>query len=335
MNSKERCFFALEGGKIDRVPVFPLLMRFASRRNFVTYRDYVTNGSIMAESQIRVIENFNVDAITGCSDAFRVSADLGGEMVYPLELPPHLSRPIITCESDLNRLRKPDYSSPRSRMNDRTKCVSEMVRNAGDHCLVLGWVDMPFAEACSVCGVAEFMMMLCTDPLLAHKILNFLTGIVIDFCFMQLDAGAPMIGSGDAAASLISPELYREFALPYEQQVIEAVHCKGGLVKLHICGNTSSLLPYMVESGADLYNVDHMVDLSEALEIYNSHLKCTKGNINPVSDMLLATPEQCSEAAKKCLSLAVEKRFMLSPGCEVPAEIPDETFSAFCNSVLL
>ena len=334
MNSKERCLAAINGETVDRTPVFPLLMRFASKRHFVTYKDYVTNGTIIAESQIRVIDTFNVDAITSCSDAFRVSADLGGEMVYPLELPPHISKPIIKSEADLNRLKKPNYSAPNCRMADRTKAVAEMARSVGDRYLVLGWVDMPFAEACSVCGVSEFMMMLYLDPGLAHKILTFLTGIVIDFCTMQFEAGAPMIGAGDAAASLISPDLYREFALPYEQHVIRAVHAKRGLVKLHICGNTSALLPFMVESDADLFNVDHLVDLSTALSIYNNHHKCTKGNINPVSDMLQATPQQSSEAAKKCLALAQGKRYMLSAGCEIPAETADETFAAFCNSVI-
>jgi MtaA/CmuA family methyltransferase len=193
---------------------------------------------------------------------------------------------------------------------------------------------MPFAEACSVCGVSEFMMMQLTEPVLAHKILNFLTHIVIDFCEMQLEAGAPMRGAGDAAASLISPDQYREFALPYEQRVIQAVHNKKGLVKLHICGNTSSLLPLMIKSDADLFNVDHLVDLSAALDIYNKHQKCTKGNVNPVTDLLQATPQQCSDAAKKCLELARGKRYMLSAGCEIPAEIADENFIAFCNSVI-
>lgn len=333
MNSKERCLAAIKGEMTDRVPVFPLLMRFASKRHLVTYKDYVTNGTIMAESQIRICENFNVDVITGCSDAFRVSADLGGEMVYPLESPPYISKPIIRSQADLSRLTKPNYSDTNSRMVDRIKGVSEMVRSVGDHCLVLGWVDMPFAEACSVCGISDFMMMLYLDPELAHKILNFLTSIVIDFSVMQLEVGVPMIGAGDAAASLVSPDLYKEFVLPYEQRVIQAIHAKGGLVKLHICGNTSSLLPFMVESDADLFNVDHLVNLSEALDIYDHYHKCTKGNINPVTDILQTTPQQCSETAKKCLALAQGKKYMLSAGCEIPAETMDEIFAAFCNSV--
>ena len=83
-------------------------------------------------------------------------------------------------------------------MADRAVGVREMAQAVGNECLVLGWVDMPFAEACSLCGVTEFMLMISDDPRLAHAVLDFLTTIVIDFCRVQLEAGAPMIGAGDA-----------------------------------------------------------------------------------------------------------------------------------------
>jgi MtaA/CmuA family methyltransferase len=217
-------------------------------------------------------------------------------------------------------------------MADRSMAVEEMVKAVGDECLVLGWVDMPFAEACSVCGVSEFMLMMVDHPRLAHQVLDFLTDIVIEFCFVQLDAGAPMIGAGDAAASLISDKMYREFALPYEQRVCEAVHQAGGLVKLHICGKTTHLLNDMVHSGADLFNVDHLVDLSKAREVYDQVVKCFKGNLNPVTDLLQATPTACEQRAMDCLRLAQGSRYMLSAGCEVPAGVSDEIFMVFCTA---
>lgn len=47
----------------------------------------------------------------------------------------------------------------------------------------------------------------------------------------------------------------------------EAVHARGGLVKLHICGNTGALLPDMVRCGADLFNVDHLVNSSSQSDV--------------------------------------------------------------------
>jgi uroporphyrinogen decarboxylase len=191
---------------------------------------------------------------------------------------------------------------------------------------------MPFAEACSLCGVTGFMMMIEDDPTLAHEVLEFLTGNVIAFALAQFEAGAPMIGAGDAAASLVSPSQYRAFALPFEQRVIEAVHEAGGLVKLHICGNTSHLLNDMIRSGADLFNVDHLVDFDLACKVYGGAGRCFKGNLNPVADMLQATPQACQERCLDRLKKARGLRFMLSPGCEVPAGTSDEVFRAFCEA---
>lgn len=332
MNSKQCCLSAIKGNRVDRAPVFPLLMFFAQKRAGITYREFATNGLALAQAQLNIRNKFAVDAITSCSDAFRITADLGAEMIYPDDKPPFAYAPLVRTDSNFRKLGKPDPFEKGSQMADRVLGTKTMVDAVGDECLILGWVDMPFAEACSVCGVTEFMIMLVDNPSLAHSILDFLTDIVIDFSLAQLGTGAPMIGGGDAAASLISPAQYREFALPYERKVIDAIHNAGGLAKLHICGNTTHLLKAMVESGADLFNVDHLVDFRTACAVYGQKERCFKGNINPVADMLQATPEKCEALCLERLRAAVNLRFMLSPGCEVPGETPDEVFEAFCNA---
>ncbi len=332
MNSLERCWGCMAGQAIDRVPVFPLLMFFAQQRAGITYREFATNGRALAEAQLNILARFPVDALTVCSDAFRLSADLGAEMVYPEDKPPFARRPLITSESDLRRLGNPDPLRRSSRMADRVEAARILARAAGDRCLILGWVDMPFAEACSMCGVTEFLLLLVDDPPLAHRLLDFLTERVIGFSRAQLEAGVPMIGAGDAAASLISPAQYREFALPYERRVVQAVHAAGGRVKLHICGNTAALLSDMVESDADLLNVDHLVPFEAACEVYGRAGRCFKGNLDPVSDLLQSTPASCGAQCADRIRRARGLRFMLSPGCEVPAATRDETFRAFCEA---
>ena len=336
MTHYERFMAALNGEKTDRIPVFPILMFLAADRAGLPYREFATNGKALAEAQLQVQERFNLDAITACSDAFRLPADLaarlGGEMVYPENKTPFLRKPIITSSTDLQKLGRPDPTDKKSRMGDRLLGISEMARGVSGSVPVLGWIDMPFAEACSLCGVAEFMVLMLDDAARAHHVLSYLTQIVIDFALAQVQAGADMIGAGDAAASLISPPMYTEFALPYEQQVCQAIHAAGSLVKLHICGITTHLLDQMATSGADLFNVDHLVPLDKARDVYAAHHKCFKGNLDPVAHMMQASPERCRALAHACMSIARGTRFMLSAGCEVPAETPDEVFMAFCDA---
>lgn len=332
MNGKARCLASIKGEPVDRTPVFPLLMFFAQQRAGITYRQYATNGRALADAQLNIRERFPLDAVTICSDAFRVTADLGGEMAYPEDKPPYATRPLVASESDLKRLGRPNPLAQGSRMADRVEATRIVADAIGDECLVLGWVDMPFAEACSICGVAEFMMMLVDQPTLAHRILEFVTEIVIDFGVAQIQAGAAMVGAGDAAASLVSPAHYREFVLPYEQRVIDRIHEAGGLVKLHICGNTKHLLGDMVRSGADLFNVDHLVAFESACEVYGQSGVCFKGNLDPVADFLQSTPQRCAERSAELIARAKGLRYMLSAGCEIPANVPDEVFRAFCEA---
>jgi uroporphyrinogen-III decarboxylase len=165
-------------------------------------------------------------------------------------------------------------------------------------------------------------------------VLEFITDIEIEFARAQLAAGAHAIGCGDAAASMISIPHFREFALPYERRITDAIRASGGYSKLHMCGNSSHILDDLAGNGADMFNVDHMVDLKRAGEVYSKRGAAFKGNVNPVTDLMSATPEHAYKAALACVEMSRGKRFMLGAGCEIPAATPDEVFFAFARAVL-
>jgi MtaA/CmuA family methyltransferase len=335
MTSKERCLAVIKGLKSDRVPVFPLLMFFAADRAKLSYKQFATDGAQLAEAQLMMYDRFNIDAVTACSDAYRISADLAPDkMAYPDNSPPYLSSAIVTCSEDIKKLSKPDPADARGRMHDRAKALEIMSKAIGNECLVTGWIEMPFAEACCICGVSDFMIMLYENPKLAHQVLEFTTQLNIDFALYQIAHGADMIGAGDAAASLVSAEMYAEFVLPYQQRICSAVHDAHALVKLHICGDTTKVLGQMVKSAADLFNVDHLVNFDTARDVYTGADKCYKGNLDPVADIMQACAEDCQLKAKKCIESAKGTRFMLSAGCEIPAATTDENMQVFCDAGL-
>jgi len=336
MTGKERCLAVLRGLTPDRTPLFPLMMFFAADRAGISYSRFSTDASALADAQLNLFENYGVDAITACSDSYRISADLGGEIVLPDgDGTPYLARPLVACQADFDRLdRHPDPLKKGSRMAQRVESVAQMVRAKGGRALVLGWVEMPFAEVCEWFGLQQTMMELFDEPELIHRALDAVTEMEIEYAAAQIAAGADMIGCGDAAASLLSPALYEEFALPYEQRVVEGVHRAGGLCKIHICGNSSHFLPKLAATGADLYNVDHMVDLAAARDVYTAAGHAFKGNVDPVNDLCSATPEHAYERARACVELCRGTPFMLSCGCEIPKDTPDEVYRAFARAVI-
>ncbi len=153
-----------------------------------------------------------------------------------------------------------------------------------------------------------------------------MTAVAIAFAEAQLEAGADIIGLGDAVASLVSPAMYRQFALPYEQRIFAAVKAKGGLARLHICGNTTKILADMPGSGADLIDLDWMVDMAQAAEIYGDQVAIC-GNFDPVAVMLQGSPAQVAEATRRCAQQG-GPRWFSGAGCEIPDGTPHQNLRA-------
>ena len=333
MNSRERCLAVLNRETPDRTPFFPLMMFFAAGRAGLKYRAYATDARALADAQLNLFENYHVDAVTACSDAFRITADLGGEIGYPEDQTPHAKAPLLKTVEDFRALRRPDPMKPGSRMRDRVDAVELLKEHTGGSALVCGWVEMPFAEVCDWFGVENTMMLLFDEPEFVHEALAFAAELEIDFAKAQIDAGADLIGCGDAAASLISGAFFEEFALPYEQRVTAAIRDYGAHSKLHICGNTSQSLHLLAKSGASLVNIDSLVDFGRACQVFGEAKVPFKGNADPVRDLLNSTPEKAAAKGRALIQRAKGLPFMLSAGCEIPAAVPDEVYFAFADSV--
>jgi uroporphyrinogen decarboxylase len=114
--------------------------------------------------------------------------------------------------------------------------------------------------------------------------------------------------------------MYREYALPYEQRIFQAVHALGALGRLHICGNTTGILPLMVESGADIIDIDWMVNLRQAVEVCGDG-PAVCGNFDPVQVMFQGTPEEVERAVLACLETG-GARYFSAAGCEIPEDTP-------------
>ena len=97
-------------------------------------------------------------------------------------------------------------------------------------------------------------------------------------------------------ASLISPDMYEKYVLPYEKKLFDAIHEAGATVKLHICGDISNNIALMAATGADIIDVDWMVPLDRARDAVGPDVTLC-GNFDPTAVLLerlqavLAPPE--------------------------------------------
>jgi uroporphyrinogen-III decarboxylase len=133
---------------------------------------------------------------------------------------------------------------------------------------------------------------------------------------------------GDAVCSLISPDLYQEFVFPLEKAIVDHVHSLGAKVKLHICGNTSGILPDMVRTGADIVDIDHLVgSMMNYIDLFPAG-QVPSGNSDPVTVIKDGNSKSIEESVKQCYSDTIG-RGIVSAGCEVPPDTSVENMMAY------
>ncbi|MHC4585657.1 MAG: uroporphyrinogen decarboxylase family protein, partial [Planctomycetota bacterium] len=258
MTPKERIYAILKGNSYDRPAVTPIFMAWAG--NFIgrSYRDYYLDGDVLAQAQLAVTRAFNIDQISAISDPWREASAYGMEFEYP---PEGVGKPkdvLIKTHDDISKVKLFDIENS-ERPKQRIESVRKMAEEVGQTHSVLGWAEGPMAEYADLRGVESTFMDLIDKPEMFVKAGEVIVQNAIAFVTAQVKAGADMIGIGDAAASLIAPDMYKEFVLPLERKLIAAVHEAGAAVKLHICGNIVNHISYMAQSGADIIDVDWMV----------------------------------------------------------------------------
>jgi uroporphyrinogen decarboxylase len=136
--------------------------------------------------------------------------------------------------------------------------------------------------------------------------------------------GAHMLSSGDSPAGpdLVSPRIYRAFALPWEKRLVDEAHRLGLPYALHICGRTDRILDDMLATGADALELDHETDAHLAHDRMKDRAVFI-GNLDPSGVLALGTPDVVEAKTRELLDVFADTpRFILNAGCAIPATTP-------------
>jgi uroporphyrinogen decarboxylase len=322
MTPRERLDARLAGKPVDKIPNMNIFMAIAAREAGASYREYVRDYRKLVEGNLICAEKYGVDSVSVISDPMRETSAFGAELTFPENGVPYAAKPLITDEFDLSVLKRFDPLES-ERTLDRIKGCELLHQRAGKEYPVIGWIEGCIAEAADLRGLNELLV----DLAMGEEYLEELFAIIGEqqkrFAKAQLDAGADFIGVGNAAASLIGPDLYKKYGLPWDREITGFIHQNGGRVKLHICGNTGPILELLVQVEPDILDIDWMVDFGRAAALFEGTKTAVSGNVDPVEVMMRGSVQTVEEGIKRCIEQGTSTT-LIAGGCEIPAAAPDK-----------
>ncbi len=218
------------------------MMNFATHFIGQPLSAYYLDYRVLCAANLAMLEPFGLDIVQTISDPYREAYDLGLEVEFPHDGLCLSKKPLIVEPHDVDKLH-PIAPEQGQRMNDRLEAVRYLHDQVGGEVPVMGWVEGPMALVADIRGVSNVLIDVYDRPEWLIDLLDFcVENVTIPFARRQIELGADLIGLGDAICSQMSPKMYRQFGLPYEQRVFAAVHERDALTRLHICGNITQLM---------------------------------------------------------------------------------------------
>ncbi len=331
MTSLERYMRMVKGQQPDFVPRIPIVMQYAAEYIGSNYGAFASDYNVLVEANRRCAEDFGFDQLSAISDPYRETQGFGGNVTYIPDGVPRCTNPLLATK-DLSVLSRPDPAAS-TRMLDRVNAIRTYKAQFGGRYSIMGWVEGPAAEAADLRGVTNFLMDTIDDPDFLCDLMDRCVTVGTEFALAQLRAGADTIGIGDAIASQLSPVFYRSYIQPREKSLVKSIQQAGGLVRLHICGNITHLLPGIADLGVDILDVDHMVDMVRVRQTVGTAVVIS-GNIDPVGGVLNGSTGSIRDYVLKTYA-SVGTPFMVNAGCEIPPKTPKENLLSLCEPIPL
>ncbi len=337
MTGLERCLAMLDGKAVDRVPVVPQTFMFAAETAGMRIGDINRDGKKMAESHRISQDKYGYDGCVIDIDDASLAEACGSRVIFDNPDEPALvdeHNPLVSDLREVPDLKLPDPLKD-GRLPAWLEATRELVDMIGDHVFIMGRADQgPFDLLCLIRGTQNLMMELLTeDPKVIWAALDWCREANLIFAKAQKDAGAHATSIGDSYAgpNLISPDMYRTFALEHEITLARQVQEYGIPWSLHICGKTNDIMADMASTGAKILEIDWQVDMKRAREIVPDST-VLMGNIDPSHPLAHGTPAEVDSLSKEIIEGTRGVGLFLSSGCAMGRNTKPENLTAMVRA---
>lgn len=314
LTSRKRFLMALNHQIPDQVPIFDFLNNPALFQETIG----ITPDSLKPEEVIPCAGKLGLDAFWLPLDGFpsigkvnakgKVVDDWG--VVYqndeysfpgggPIEYP-------IKTQSDLE-----NYSWPDPKAEWRYQSTQTAARLAREHEIAfITGIRGPFSTASLLMGMQDLFIAFYKHPAMVKDIFDKTTEFFIEAGRKLVENGVDVLcvheDLGFDTNTLISPQLYQKFLLPYHQHLFGSLAAFGVPVILHSDGNINKfmdwLTSYPIQALHPLQRSAHM-DLAEVKKLWGDRL-CLIGNVDATQILVNGSDEEIEADVKRCIEIA-------------------------------
>ncbi|OHB57761.1 MAG: hypothetical protein A2Y12_18290 [Planctomycetes bacterium GWF2_42_9] len=328
MNGFERIDAVLNSRSPDCVPVMLHNFLMAAKEYGVNMAQYRSNAKLIANVHIAAVEKYCYDGITVDIDTCTLAGAIGVPVDFPDDEPARTNGVRLERLKDIRTLKPIDISKDK-RVNIWLEACQRLSKQLKGQVFLRGNCDQSsFSLAAMVRGIENWMIDIFSaeDNKYVFEFLEYCTDITGQFIKLMAQTGVDMVSNGDSIGGpeMVSPNIYKEYVLPFEKKIVNIAHKNKMSYLLHICGCVNGILDSMLETGANVLELDYKTDINLI------HGKCKDkvvfcGNIDPSGVLAMGSVEDVKVKTSELLEIYWDSnKFILNAGCAIPSSTPPE-----------
>ncbi|MGL5513291.1 MAG: uroporphyrinogen decarboxylase family protein [Sporomusa sp.] len=315
----------------DRKQAMPVLSFPSISLPNITVKELIADSETQAKGMKLIADRVNACASVSMMDLSVEAEAFGSEIRFSDEEVPTVIGSIVSSEEDAEALQVPEVGAGRTgKYIDAIKKAAEIITDRP----VLAGVIGPFSLAARLMDVSETMLYCYDEPDMVHKIMDKVTGFLIDYIKAYKDVGANGVVIAEPVTGILSPSLAEEFSEPYSRRVVEAVQDDNFLAVYHNCGNGAiQMIDSILRTGAKAFHFGNAISMKDMM----THIPAdviAMGNVDPATQFRNGSPESIREETLRVMEECTPyKNFVISSGCDIPPMSPWENIDSFFNAV--
>ena len=311
----------------------PLLSYPSVQLLFITVDDLVKNPGEMALGVRLIADRYNMPFATTYMDLSVEAEAFGATCTYHTDDIPTITGQLVSTQEEADALEIPELGAGRTgTVLDSLKKTLMIVKDRPVFANCTG----PFSMAGRLMDVNEILLLTYEEPEVVHTVLEKCTEFLIKYIRAMKEIGANGVIMAEPLAGLMSLGPMHEFSSNYVRRIIDELQSRDFVFVYHNCANAiEKKVEAVMATGARMFHFGDRANMWELLQTLPKDV-IVMGNISPSAVFMCDSTYKMAHDTQKLLrQCLICENFMISSGCDIPANTPIENIDKFFEVINL